>query len=298
MPLDNTERLYLERQITLARVIFAALSLVALLETSTPGGQRAPLILLSVYLLAALGAAFGELFYSKGELRIPLAADLVMLAVLLYFRSSVSAFSFLFLFAVFALATRGKSRGVVALVGVATVCVVFRLALAGPFRWESVGHWLAIGLGTAVLGMGMGFLGAREREHLVQQQFLERVTGLLQFDRGLTESIRQALGELALEFNCEQACLAFRDDELERLFVWKIRPNDSDVAGPETLPLSRSETFLIDSLEVSYCWNFKNGSGDGFGWDRRFRPAIPQRPAAAGFDAGGVCRAGSAGHNH
>ena len=68
----------------------------------------------------------------------------------------------------------------------------------------------------------MGFLGAREREHLARQQFLEKITGLLQFDRGLTESIRQALGELTLAFECEQACLAMRDDELERLFVWKV----------------------------------------------------------------------------
>ncbi len=41
MLLDNTERLYLERQVTLARAVIAALSLVALLETSrTPVRAR------------------------------------------------------------------------------------------------------------------------------------------------------------------------------------------------------------------------------------------------------------------
>ena len=107
-----------------------------------------------------------------------------------------------------------------------------------------------------ISGLGMGFLGAREREHLERQQFLEKVARLLlQFDRGLTESVRQALGEIALAFECEQACLQrFRDEELERLFVWKIHPSDRELGGPETLPLSRSDTFLTDAFESSFCW--------------------------------------------
>ncbi len=168
------------------------------------------------------------------------------------------------------------------LVFTATAGIIFRVALADLFRWRSVWHWLAIGLGTIVSGLGMGYLGAREREHLARQQFLEKITGHLQFDRGLTESIRQALGELTHEFECEQACLAFRDDELERLFVWRVRQSDNEARGPEVFSLARCESFLIDSLEVSLCWNYKNGAGEGFGWDRRtgrrFRtlPAPPE----------------------
>ena len=280
MPLDSTERLYLERQVTLARAIFAALSLVVLLETSGPGMQRAPAIFLSVYLAIAAAAAVGEWFFIEKELRIPWPVDFLALAGFLYLTPSVSAFWFLFLFTVFALATRGKSQAVLLLVAGATVGVILRVSLGKAFQWQSVWHWLAIGFGTAVSGLGMGFLGARERDHFTRQQFLEKVTGLLRFDRGLTESIRQALGELALEFDCEQACLAFRDDELERLFVWKVRPSDPLVTGPETLPLSRSETFLIDSLEVSLSWNFKNGhGGEGFGWDRRTGQPFRDVPA-------------------
>jgi signal transduction histidine kinase len=283
MSLDSAERLYLERQVTLARVILVALSLVALLETSVTGVRRAPVVFLCIYLLVALGAALVEMFYSEANFRIPQVADFLALGVFLYFTPSVSAFWFLFLFTVFALATRGNSRAVLGLVAAATAGVILRVALAAPFRWQSVWHWVAIGLGTLVSGLAMGFLGAREREQLMRQQFLEKITGLLHFDRGLTESIRQALGELASEFGCDQACLAFRDDELERLFVWKIRPTDRDAGGPETLPLSRSDTFLIDSLEVSLGWEFKNGSGEGFGWDRRtgqtFRD-IPAPPAS------------------
>ena len=104
----------------------------------------------------------------------------------------------------------------------------------------------------------------------------------MRFNRGLSESIRQALGELAAAFECEQACLATHDDELERLFVWRVNPSGHEARGPETPPLSRADAFLMDSLETSMCWEFKNGSGEGFGWDRRvgrlFRNVPP--PAA------------------
>jgi signal transduction histidine kinase len=286
MTLDNTERLYLERQVTLARAVIAALSLVALLETSVAPVRRVSVVLLLAYLLVALGAVFAERFFPDWHMRIPLAVDFSVLAALLYLTPSVSAFWFLFLFAVFALATRGNTRAMLALVGLATAGIILRVAVEDSFQWQSTWHWGAIGLGTIVSGLGMGFLGAREREHLGRQQFLEKITGVLRFDRGLTESIRQALGELALAFDCEQACLAVRDDEVERLFVWKVRPNDRESQGSETLPLARSEAFLIDCLEVSMGWR-QNGSGsEGFGWDRRtgrrFRRVPPLADAARG----------------
>jgi len=269
MYFDSTERLYLERQITLGRVVLVSLSLIDLLETSLEPVRRASVIFLSIYLGAALAAALGQRFWSEARFRIPLVADFVALAVFLYLTASVSAFWFLFLFAVFALATRGRSREVLAVVLTATAGVIVRVGWADPFRWQSVSHWLLIGFGTIVSGLGMGFLGAREREHFDRQQFIEKITGLLHFDRGLTESIRQALGELAVQFECDQACLAIRDDEIERLFVWKVRPNERELLGAETLPLSRSEAFMVDSLEVSMGWQFRNGTGEGFGWDRR-----------------------------
>ena len=278
---ENNERFYLERQVTLARAVIAALSLVALVETPGTPVRRASLAFLTAYLVLALAAAVVERFPSSVRLRIPLALDILVVVAFVYLTPSVPAFWFLFPFTVFAIATRGNTRAMFAWVGVATAGIVVRVAAEGPIAWQSVWRWIAIGSGTLVSGLGMGYLGAREREHLERQQFLERITGLLQFDHGLTESIRQALGEIALAFGCEQACLAFRDDELERLFVWKVRPSDRDPRGPETLALSRADTFLLDSLEVSMAWEFRNGSGGGFGWDRRSGEqfgAIPPPP--------------------
>lgn len=281
MSLENTERLYLERQVTLARTVFAALSLVALLETVDPHTRRAPLIFLAVYLAGGLALAVIERFAGEKLLGIPLVADVAVLAAFFCLTPSVSAFWFLFLFAVFALATQGRERAILALVPAATAAVALRTAWAQPLIWSNSAQWIALGLGMLISGFCMGFLGARERKHLERQQFLDRITSLLQFDRGLNESVRQVLGELALAFGCERACLAVRDDELERLFIWHIRAADKAPANPETLPVSRSETFLLDALEVSMCWEYRNGNGAGFGWDRRtgkpFR-AVPAPP--------------------
>jgi signal transduction histidine kinase len=280
MALDNTEHLYLERQVTLARAVIAGLALVALLETSAAPVRRASIVILSTYLVVALTAALAERFLGEGGFRIPLTVDFAVLAVFVYFTPSVTAFWFLFLFTVFALATRGSERAMLALVGLATVGIIIRVAREETFQWQGIWHWVAIGIGTIVSGRGMGYLAAREREFLGRQQFLEKITGVLRFDRGLTESIRQALGELTIAFECEKACLAIRDDDVERLFVWKVSVGDSEARPPETLPLSLSETFLLDGLEVAMGWEFKNGCGDGFGWDRRTgeRLRVPAPP--------------------
>ena len=282
MSVDSTERLYLERQVTLGRIVLVSLSLIVLLETSPAPLRRVSVAFLFIYLVVALTVLLGQHFIGESRFRIPLIADFAALAAFLYLTPSVSAFWFLLLFAVFALATRGRTRAVLTLVIASTAGVILRVAWAHPFEWPSVWHWLVIGFGTIVSGLGMGFLGTRERQHLDRQHFIEKVTGLLQFDRGLTESIRQALGELALEFECEQACLAMRDDELERLFVWKVRPTDRDSTGAEALPLTRSDAFLIDTLEVSMGWTFRNGNGaagEGFGWDRRSGQRFVSPPA-------------------
>jgi signal transduction histidine kinase len=271
MALDSAERFYIERQVTLARAILVALALVALLETAPEGGRRPAVIFLSFYLLVALAVALGERFFGEWHLRIPLTADAVALAVFLFLTSSVSAFWFLLLFSVFALSSRGRARTMLVLVAAATVGIIVRVAssVAEPFGLHSLLHWLMIGAGTLISGLGMGYLAAREREHLARQEFLEKITRLLQFDRGLAESIRQALGEIALAFNCEQACLAIREEDLERIFVWKVRPSEREPNSPEMLPLTRSDTFLADSLEVTMSWEFRESNGEGFGWDRR-----------------------------
>ncbi len=279
MSLESSERLYLERQVTLARAILAALALVALLETYISHSRRVSVVFLSVYLVVAVAEVLAGKYVEEVRFKIPLAADFVALAAFLYLTPSVAAFWFLFLFVVFALATHGNMRAMMVLVIAATTGIILRAAIIDRFSLQGAPHWVAIGLGTLVSGLGMGFLGARERDHLERQQFLEKVTSALQFERGLTESVRQMLGELAEEFSCEQACLAIRDEEIERLFVWRVQPEGMEVQSPETLPLIRSDTFLADVFEVSFCWEFTTSRGMGFGWDRRTGAKVREVPA-------------------
>ena len=67
MPLDTAERLYLERQVTLARAIFVALALVDLIEMAGAGSRTAAAIFLAVYLLLALAVLVYERMSSEAN---------------------------------------------------------------------------------------------------------------------------------------------------------------------------------------------------------------------------------------
>ncbi len=65
MPLDSAERLYIERQVTLARAILVALALVALLETSPAPVKRSAVIFLSFYLVVLAGNGAGGAVFQR-----------------------------------------------------------------------------------------------------------------------------------------------------------------------------------------------------------------------------------------
>ncbi len=67
MPLDTAERLYLDRQVTLARAIFVALALVDLIEMSVAASRTAAAIFLAVYLLLALAVLGYERLVERDE---------------------------------------------------------------------------------------------------------------------------------------------------------------------------------------------------------------------------------------
>lgn len=276
MPLDITERLYLDRQITLARVILVSLALVVTLEGTPGDGRHAGILLLAIYLLASIATAIAGRYWGTALVRIPLPLDFLAAGIFFFLKPQVPAIWFLLLFLTFAIGAGGNTRAMVAFLIATTAGIIFHEALWHPFGLPSVTRLVAVGAGTLISGLGAGFLGAREREHLTRQQFLDKLVRLLQFDRGLTECIRQMLGELALEFESEQACLAIRDDDVERLFVWRVRPGETEPAPPETLSLSKAEAFLSETFETSLCWQFENRQG--FGWDRRTGFAVRVTP--------------------
>jgi signal transduction histidine kinase len=265
----EAERRHLERQIAYARPIFMVLALVDLLER--PPGDRGPhaVAFVTAYFLISIVLASLQNLQWTGDLRLPLWVDLAALGVFLVLSHSVVAFWFVYVFVALAAGIRWGLRKSVLLAGLVTLALLVRTAEHGPLAWEVMFSWIALATGTFAAGAGMAFLGSKQRRHAAEREFLAQLTGLLEVNRGMAESLRLILTELVRAFDCKEALMAFRDNELERIFVWKLRAGDDSRLTPENLPLTRSDGFLLDHPDASICWNHLGGHGDGFGWNRK-----------------------------
>jgi signal transduction histidine kinase len=276
------ERRHLERQIAYARPIFMVLALVDLLDR--PPSERGPhaVLFVTVYLIVSLILALVQNLQWIGELPLPLPLDLAALAMFLILTRSVVAFWFVYLFVALASGIRWGTRRSILLAGIVTLALLVRTAFNGPLAWNQMVSWIALSTGTFAAGAGIAFLGSRQRRHATEQEFLAQITGQLEVDRGMAESLRLVLGELVRAFDCEEAILAFRDTDIERIFVWKLRTGDDSRLTPENLPVNRSDGFLLDQPDASVCWNQLEGAGEGFGWNRKDGRRLKDLPRLPG----------------
>jgi signal transduction histidine kinase len=274
----SVERRHIERQITYARPIFMVLALGVLLEQ--PPQARGPhaVAFVLAYLGVALVLLLVEYLPGLSDWQLPLPADLAALAVFLLLTHSAAAFWFVYLFVALAAGIRWGLQRSILLAGGVTLAVLFRATLRGGFGWMEVLSWVALTAGTFTGGVGLSFMGDRNRLHASEQDFLVGLAALLQVERGVAESLRLLLGELAGGFNCEKGIFAFRDTELERIFVWTVAPGETKRLTPENLPLSKGEVFLFDYPEASVCWNSGNGLRPAFGWDRNDGQHLSELP--------------------
>src|SRR3981081_2522983 len=276
------ERRHLERQITYARPILMVLALVDLLERPpTERGEHAVLFITAYLSVSLLLAAIQNLHWI-GEIRLPLAFDLAALAAFLLLTQSVVAFWFLYLFSALAVGIRCRLRRPVILAGVVTFALLLRTAAHGPLAWENVFSWIALSTGTFAAGGGGAILCSRPARPVAEQEFLAQIAGLLEVERGMAESLRLVLNDVVSAFDCEEAILAFRDSELDRIFVWRLRAGDQSRLSPENLPVTRSDGFLLDHPDASVCWNQLDGAGDGFGWNRKDGRPLKDLPRLPG----------------
>jgi signal transduction histidine kinase len=276
------ERRHLERQITYARPIFMVLALIDLLER--PPADRGPhaVLFVTVYLGVSLVLTLAQSLPWTRAVSVPLPVDLAALSVFLLLTPSVVAFWFVFLFVALTAGIRWRMRTSIILSGAVTFALLVRTAAHGPLAWEKMLSWIALSVGTFAAGAGVSFLGNRQRRHAAQQEFLAQLTGLLNVDIGMAESLRLVLNELARAFDCQEAILAFRDSELDRIFVWRLRAGDQTRLSPENLPVTRSDGFLLDQPDASVCWNHLEGAGDGFGWNRKDGRRLKELPRLPG----------------
>ncbi len=275
------ERRDLDRQIVLARPIFLVLAVAMLLLDPLLADRRA-LGVVAVYLGVAGIAAILDSTDRWGSVNLPLAFDALVLAVFLVITPSLVAWWFPYMFLAFAAGVRWGMRPAVLLAGGATLALLVRATVRLPVHWPQMVSWLTMVAGTFAAGVGIGFLGARQRRQAEEHEFLTRLSGLLQVERGMAESVRLMLLELTREFSCQQSILAFQDHDLERLFVWKVQRGDRGRISPENLPLEKSDGFLLDDPDATLCWNSLEGTGEGFAWNRHDGIRLAQPPRMPG----------------
>ena len=264
-----SERRHLDRQVTYARPIFLLLALVDLLELKPLLSERRAVVFVAIYLGLALALEVAQSFRRGTDLNLPIYVDLVLLLGFLLITPSVGAFWFLFLLVAFSAGIHWGLRRSVLLAAGVTLALLARTIYHRPFDWPEMFSWAALAIGTFGAGVGISFLGDRNRRHAAEHEFLARTTGMLHVERGLAESLRLVLQNLARAFASQSALLVFRDSDLERIFVWKVSREDSSRIVPESLPITRGDGYWLDRMDTSVCWNSLEGAGEGFAWNRQ-----------------------------
>ena len=282
MSSHQTDRHHFERQIVYARPIFILLALLAVLEQPPSRGAHRSASFLIAYLIAALLITQIERLLRKRSWHLPLACDLLALGFFMYTSPSTVPVWFPYMFLCYAAGIRWGLELTLPLAGALSLILVLLTAVKGDIHWMRVVSWLGLTVGTFAGGAGLAFLGDRNRRFASQIEFLSRLSATIQVDQGLAESLRLFLEELATTFGATEALLLYRDTDLERIFLWRLKAGESERLVPESMPLSRTDGFLLDDMDATICWNSLAGSGSGFGWDRRDGRTLKNLPRLPG----------------
>ena len=278
-----TERRDLQRQVTLARLIFLVMALMDLLDSGIAPEERTAVGFVVGYFALAVLTAILESVERWHIPPLPLWVDLLALTVYLFLAPSVVSFWFLYLLVAFGAGIHWNMRRVVLFAGVVTFALLVRTVVRQPLHWPEMVSWFGLVIGTFAAGTGAGFLGATQRRHASEHDFLARLSDMLKVEQGMAESMRQVLVALAGAFACEEAVLAYGDTDLERIFIWRARHDVTSRITPESVPSEKSDAYLLDSLDATVCWNTMDGPGEGFGWDRRDGRLLLELPRMPGL---------------
>jgi signal transduction histidine kinase len=279
-----TDRLHFDLQLAYARPVVATLAVLCLLELRPAREVQRPLAFLVAYVVAGIVVLLLERVLRRYSWRLPVMCDVLVAGVFLYLSPELLPAWFLMFFVAFAAGYRWNLRYAATLCfGLLLLGFALDLSRGTPTPGSrdlaySVSLFAASFLGT----VGMAFLGDKNRQFAGQQDFLSRISNTMHVDLGLAESLRLLLEELCAEFQTQGALLAYRDTDLERIFLWQLRSGEGERLVPENLPTTRADGFLLDDMEASLCWNVLEGRGSGFGWDRRNKQALKIVPRIPG----------------
>jgi signal transduction histidine kinase len=271
-----SDRRSLKRQVTLARPLLLVLSLVSVLELPAP--PPSVLIFQGVYLAASLLFAAAQATAWGADWKFPLAADVAALGAFLVFAPSVAPMWFLLLFVAFAAAVEWGIRPAYWIVVASSAAVLVWTLLQHHAAWEDGVRAVAVASGTLAAGFGMAYLGDRNRRSAMEYHFLAGLNEVLRVDAGVADSLRGLFEKLMEAFACDAGVLAYRDADVERIFVWKLARGDGGRIAPENWPLSAGEGLLLDAPEATIGVNNFDGKGDGFGWNRETGNRLAELP--------------------
>jgi signal transduction histidine kinase len=282
MSQNPIDRYHFERQISYARPIIIFLSILALLERQpSPQTRRSISFLIAWFIAAALIVETQRLLRNR-PWHLPLACDIGALIFFMYISPSQVAVWFPYLFICYVAGTRWGIDPTLPVAGVLALLMVALTAVHGEIEFIRILSWVGLTGGTFAAGAGLAFLGDRSRLFAAENDFLASISTTMQVDQGLAESLRLLLDDLAIVFRAEQALLVYRDNDLERLFLWRLKHGESERLVPENLPLARADGFLLDDMDATLCWNSLVGAGSGFGWDRRNARPLKNLPRLPG----------------
>ena len=277
-----TDQRYFERQIVYARPIITVLAILALFELQPSHAVRRSVSFLVAYLILSILVLQLERVLRSRAWHLPLACDILVLAFFLYLSPSSVPVWFPYLFICYSAGIRWGFDGALPLAGLLALSLVLFTVGRDEIHFMRVVGWLAITGGTFAGGAGLAFLGDLSRRFATENAFFSRISSTMNVEQGLAESLRLLLEELAAAFAADEAMLLYRDVDLERIFLWRLRAGESERLVPETLPLSRTDGFLLDDLDATLCWNSLIGAGSGFGWDRRDGRTLKNLPRIPG----------------
>src|SRR2546430_14328060 len=269
MVANQADRGHFERQILFARPIFVLLALLAALEQPASRQERRSVSFLIAYVMVALVITQVERLLRRRSWHLPWASALLALVYFFFISPSSFLVWFPYMFICYAAGIRWGFELTVPLAGVLSLTLVLLTAVKGEIHWMRVVAWLGLTAATFAGGAGLAFLGDRNKRFASQIEFFSRINATMQVDQGLAESLRLFLQELGATFDVEEALLLYRDTDLVRIFLWRMKAGENDRLVPESMPLSRTDGFLLDDVYATLCWNSVVGQGSGFAWDRR-----------------------------
>ncbi len=283
MNLRTTERDHFERQIAFARPAMILLAFLAFLEgPAAPNFRRVASFLIAYFIVSLLVIPIEQRLRQR-LWHLPLSCDLLALGFFLWISTALAPLWFPYLFLCYAAGVRWALQLALPLAAAISASFILVAAARGEILWLGTPAWIGLAVGTFAAGAALAFLGDRNKRLLSQLQFISRVSSSMNVEQGLSESLRLLLQELAMAFSAEEALLIYADEELERIFLWRLKLGESDRLVPDSVPITRSDGFLVDDMEASICWNSLEGKGSGFGWDRRDGKMIRNLPHISGL---------------